>query len=68
LAERIELALVRFQADIHHPGLNFEKVTHRDYCTIRATVGLRIALRSSGPDTFDVIDIGGHDEIYRRNG
>lgn len=67
MADRIESALQRFQADIHHPGLNFEKVTHRTYCTIRVTLGLRIALRESGPDAFDVIDIGGHDEIYRRH-
>ncbi len=65
-AARIRQAIERFAADIHHPGLNFEKVTGTRYCTIRVSVHLRILMIQSAPDSFDLVDIGDHDHIYRR--
>ncbi len=66
LEARIRDAVERFRADVHHPGLNFEKIKGSQRCTIRVSRGVRIMLAQSGPDTFDLIDVGDHDHIYGR--
>jgi len=68
MARRIQGAAKRFQAGIHHPALNFEKIKGTDYCSIRVSQGERIVLRATDPDTFDLVDVGDHDTIYRRYG
>ena len=65
---RIVKALEFFAANVHHPGLDFEKLKGTDYCTIRVDRGDRIVLRQSGPDTFELVDVGEHDSMHRRYG
>ena len=69
LLKSIGAAMKRFEANPRHPGLNFEKIINRSYWTIRVGLSIRIALRprDGEPDTFDLIDIGNHDDIYRRH-
>ena len=64
----IERALERFQANPHHPSLNFEPIGAHGYFSIRATRGYRVMLRreaDAGGELFAVVDAGKHD-IYRR--
>ena len=65
---RVVQALQHFAANIHRPGLNFEKIKGTHYCSIRVSQGERIVLRATDPDTFDLVDVGDHDTIYRRYG
>ena len=67
LGRRVRTALERFEADIHHPGLNFEKLRGSDFHSLRVTRGVRVILSQDGPDAFVLVDVGGHD-IYRRYG
>lgn len=67
-AAATKAALKQFMDDNHHPGLNFEKVKSTHYCTIRVNQGDRVALRRSGPQQYEVVDVGSHDYIYRRYG
>ena len=66
-AKRIGAAVERFVRTPDAPGLNFEKLGGSDYHSIRVTQGVRIILRRAGADTFDLVNVGGHD-IYRRYG
>lgn len=61
-------ALQLFMEDTRHPSLNFEKVQSTSYCTIRVNQGDRIALRRTGSQAYDVVDVGSHDYIYRKYG
>ena len=65
---RIVKALQLFSVDIHHPGLNFEKLKGTDHCTIRVSQGDRLMVRQSATDTFEIIDIVDHDTMARRYG
>jgi Txe/YoeB family toxin of Txe-Axe toxin-antitoxin module len=67
LFRQIKKALKLFEYDIHHPGLNFEKIKGADYCSIRANQGDRIILRATSQDTFEIVDVGDHDTMYRRH-
>ncbi|MEO9213633.1 MAG: hypothetical protein ABI242_10870 [Caulobacteraceae bacterium] len=66
--DRVRQAVGRFAADVHHPGLDFEKLKGSEFCTIRVTRGDRIVLRQSGPDAFELVDVGEHDTMHRRYG
>lgn len=66
-------ALERFQLDPRHRGLNFEQIRGRpELYTIRVDLKLRICLFPSfESDTSkivaaEIVDIGNHDDIYRR--
>ena len=45
--------------------LNFEPVVRRPgYYTIRGTYSVRVLLRKTGEDSFDVVAVGNHDYVY----
>jgi hypothetical protein len=57
----LELFLVNPQAK----SLNFERVRSRKgYFTIRSNYSIRILLRLSGPQAYEVAAVGNHDYIY----
>ncbi len=64
----VQKTLKIFAADVHHPGLNFEKIKGTSYCSIRVNRGDRIVLKASGPDTYEIVDFGDHDSMYQRYG
>jgi hypothetical protein len=66
--KRVFTALDQFAENPWHPSLNFEKVKGTAYCTIRVNRGDRIALLKTGPDGYDLIDVGSHDYVYRTFG
>lgn len=60
-------ALERFVVDPHAKSLNFERVkSKKGYFTIRSNYSIRILLRETAPQTFDVVIVGNHDYIYER--
>ncbi|MFN7755451.1 MAG: type II toxin-antitoxin system RelE family toxin [Holosporales bacterium] len=65
-------ALEMFFANRHHPSLNFEAIINKPhFYSIRVDRKIRIALRIVWGDherivSVEVIDIGNHDDIYRR--
>ena len=60
-------SLSQVRADVHHPSLNFEKLS-TDYFTIRVNLNFRIALLHVEGDLYEVIDIDTHTAIYHRYG
>jgi hypothetical protein len=64
-AEDTTAALKLFLANPQAKSLNFERVrTRKGYFTIRSNYSIRILLRQSGPQSFDVVAVGNHDYIY----
>ncbi len=60
-------ALELFIDDTNNRRLNFEAVKSRiGYFTIRANYSLRILLKETADDSFDVVAVGNHDFIYAR--
>lgn len=58
-------ALELFVADHRVKALNFEPVKSRGgYFTIRSNYKVRVLLRETDPDTFDVVAVGNHDYVY----
>jgi hypothetical protein len=66
--DHVARALKLFIKAPMHPGLNFEKVKATAFCTIRATRGIRIVLRKVASQTYDLVDVGEHDFIYKKYG
>ena len=67
-AAAAKTSLLKFMENSRNPGLNFEKVKGTTYCTIRCNQGDRIALRRVETEHYEVVDVGGHDYIYRKYG
>lgn len=64
-AEDTIAALELFMTSPHAKSLNFEKVRSRKaYHTIRANYGIRILLRETAPQAFEIVAVGNHDYIY----
>jgi hypothetical protein len=48
-------------------SLNFEKLRNRQgYFTIRSNYKVRILLRQTAADAFDVVAVGSHDYVYEQ--
>jgi hypothetical protein len=66
-AEDTTSALEIFLVDPHAKALNFERVKSRKgYFTIRSNYAIRILLRQTAPQAFDIVAVGNHDYIYER--
>ena len=64
-AEDTVTALEAFVSSQAGRKLNFEPVVHRvGYFTIRSNYSIRVLLRKTGKDVFDVVAVGKHDYIY----
>jgi mRNA-degrading endonuclease RelE of RelBE toxin-antitoxin system len=61
-------AVKKFIANPFLPGLNFEQLGGTDSYTIRVNKGFRICMRKVAPRTFDLVDVGTHDYIYKNYG
>jgi hypothetical protein len=62
-ASALELFLVTPDAK----SLNFERVKSRKgYFTIRSNYSIRILLRETAPQAFEIVAVGNHDYIYQR--
>lgn len=60
-------ALLKFKADPSLPSLRFRPLKGRkDHFIINPTRGDRIILRRDADDLYAVIDVGPHDNVYRR--
>lgn len=60
-------ALKLFQVTPDHPALNFEKLRNTaGYFTIRSNYSIRVLLRRTAADEYDVVAVGNHDYIYAR--
>lgn len=60
-------ALVKFQAEPALPSLRFRALAGADgYFIISAAHGDRIILRKDGENAFAAVDVGPHDNVYRR--
>ena len=65
-------AVDRFQNNIHHPGLNFERLgsgSKQNHWSIRASQELRVILavdldNNSNPVRFASVNMGHHDQMY----
>ena len=61
------VALVKFQAEPGLPGLRFRSLAGAPgYYIINAAHGDRIILRKDGEDWFAAVDVGPHDNVYKR--
>jgi len=68
-ARHAAAALKKFMENPQHPSLNFEKVKHsKNKLTIRFGKGPRIVLNKIDADTYEIVDIGTHDYIYKTYG
>lgn len=48
-------------------SLNFEKLRNRPgYFTIRSNYKIRVLLRQTAVDAFDVVAVGNHDYVYEQ--
>jgi hypothetical protein len=66
-AEDTLAALKRFVVNRNDKSLNFEKLRSRPgYYTIRSNYSVRVLLKSTGPDSFDIVIVGNHDYVYER--
>lgn len=66
-AEGAIAALERFIVDSSRAGLDFRALRRRaGHYIINARHGDRIILRKDGDDLFAAVDVGPHDNIYRR--
>lgn len=66
-AEDTTSALEVFLATPHAKSLNFERVKSRKgYFTIRSNYSIRILLRETAPQEFEIVAVGNHDYIYER--
>jgi len=65
---RAAKSIKQFLLDPRHPSLHFEKLKGTDVRTIRVDMNFRIAMRAVGGSTYDLIDVGSHDDIYGRWG
>lgn len=66
-AEDTASALALFVADPKAKSLNFQKVKSRKgYFTIRSNYAVRILLRETSPNAFEIVAVGNHDYIYER--
>jgi len=64
-AEDTIAALELFMTSPHAKSLNFEKVRSRKgYHTIRANYAIRVLLRETAPQQFNIVAVGNHDYIY----
>jgi hypothetical protein len=64
-AEDTTNALQLFLANPQAKSLNFERVKSRKgYFTIRSNYSIRILLRQSGPQEYEIAAVGNHDDIY----
>jgi hypothetical protein len=60
-------ALKRFQANLDDRSLNFEKVRNaQGYFTIRSNLSIRILLKRTAPERYDIVIVGNHDYVYER--
>lgn len=58
-------ALELFVCDHRAQPLNFEPVKSRaGYFTIRSNYKVRVLLRQTLPETFEIVAVGGHDYVY----
>lgn len=67
-AKQAQRALEKFQANPRSRGLHFEQLEGTENYTIRANRGFRICLRRKQSETYDVVDVGAHDYIYKKYG
>jgi hypothetical protein len=64
-AEDVTSALELFLANPQARSLNFEKVRSRKgYFTIRANFSVRILLRQTAVQNYEIAAVGNHDYIY----
>jgi hypothetical protein len=64
-AEDVIAALERFMTAPDAKSLNFERVKSRkNYDTIRANYAVRILLKQTDAQAFDIVAVGNHDYIY----
>jgi hypothetical protein len=60
-------ALDKFRKEPALPSLKFRPLEgHRGYFIINAVHGDRIILRKDADDLFAAVDVGPHDNVYRR--
>jgi mRNA-degrading endonuclease RelE of RelBE toxin-antitoxin system len=65
--ERANDALIKFQEAPDRPGLDFRPLKNgAGYFIIDSAHGDRIILRKDEPDLFAAVDVGPHDNVYRR--
>lgn len=58
-------ALETFVVDHKARSLNFEPVKSRPgYFTIRSNYGVRVILRQTAQNEFDIVAVGNHDFVY----
>lgn len=63
----VAATLVKFQEAMTLPSLNFRQLKGRPgHFIIDAKRGDRIILRQDGPETFSAVDVGPHENVYRR--
>lgn len=66
-AEDCISAIALFIEQPQAKSLNFERVKSRlGYFTIRANYSVRILLKATAPDCYDIVVVGNHDYVYVR--
>lgn len=61
------VALKRFAEEPALPGLKFRPLERaRGYYIISSAHGDRVILRKDGEDLYAAVDVGPHDNVYRR--
>lgn len=59
--------LEKFKKNPSNRSLRFRRLKGQDgYFILSASHGDRIILRKDAPDTYTAVDVGPHDNIYRR--
>ncbi|MBK3406303.1 hypothetical protein H0176_23465 [Methylorubrum populi] len=60
-------AILKFAEEPGLPSLRFRPLRGQpNFYIINPTKGDRIILRMDGPDLYAVVDVGPHDNVYRR--
>lgn len=68
LTKRIQKQLLIFDSNPQHPSLRLHKLTGKkeNAWSISITMNIRMIYRTINADTVYFVDIGTHDEVYKK--
>jgi len=68
LAEKIQRQILLFESNPRHPSLRLHKLsgTFNNMWSLSVTLSIRMVYRLLSKETAYFVDIGTHDEVYRK--
>ena len=64
--KRVQKALIKLKSDQIDKGLRLHKLENTDHYSISAGMYDRVIILKIDQETWRLIDVGSHDDVYRR--